>query len=117
MMNNKGFEIKLNDKLVCNAGIKNNHGVVTCILMAVLRKGDENQELRLDIAGLNSDTDERNKWLTGKILNHNDIISIRIIEDNFDAPKAVTKRTWNTPTLEQKLKKYHQLKEELKDHL
>mgnify|MGYP000406858822 CR=1 FL=1 len=116
-MNNKGFEIKLNDELLCKAGIKHNHGVVTCIFMAVLRKEDKKQELRLDITGLNSDTDERNKWLKDKELNHDDIISIRIIEDGFDLPEEVTKRNCSVPTLEQKIKKYHQLKEELKDYL
>lgn len=114
---NKGFEIKLNDELLCKAGIKINHGVVSCILTAVSRKKDKGQELLLDIAGLNTDTSERNKWIIGKNLNHNDIITIKIIQDNFDSPKIITNRIQKELTIEQKFEQYNKLKEELKEYL
>lgn len=119
MMNNKGFEIKLNDKLVCKAGLKDNHGVVNCIAGAILRKENNIQEIYFNVSGLNSDTGEHVKWLTSEsnLLKENDIITIKIIKDNFDSPKEVSDKKSDEFLLEQKIRTYKKLKEELKDHL
>jgi hypothetical protein len=114
-MDNKGFEIKLNNELVCKAGLKNNHHVVSCIIDAIFRKEDKQQELRLNVSGLNSDTLQHNKWLRSQPLNENDIITIKIINDDFDPPNEVGEKRSDEFLLEQKIKTFKKLKEELKD--
>jgi len=118
-MNNKGFEVKLNGNLLCKAGFNNNHSVVCCIVDAILRKNKDKQEIRLNISGLNSDTAEHVKWLPyeSNNLKEGDIITIKIVKDDFDLPKEISEQKSDAFLLEQKIKTYKKLKEELKDHL
>jgi len=118
-MDNKGFEIKLNDELVCKAGLKDNHGVVNCIVGAVSRKNNTFQEIYFNASGLNSDTGEHFKWFTSESnkLKDGDIITIKIIKDNFDPPKEVSEKKSDEFLLEQKIRTYKKLKKELKDYL
>lgn len=118
-MNNKGFEVKLNDELLCKAGFNDNHSVVSCIIDAVLRKNKDKQEVRLNISGLNSDTKEHVKWLPfdSNNLNEGDIVTIKIIKDNFDSPIEISEKKSDEYILKQKIRAYNKLKEELKDHI
>ncbi len=116
-MDNKGFEVKLNGKLLTKAGLQNNHGVLSCILDATFRKTDKKQELWLNVSGLNSDTNQYTKWIISEELEEDDIVSIKIINGPFDKPSKLVERKAKERTLKEKLKVYHQLKEELKDHL
>lgn len=116
-MNNKGFEIKLNGKVLCIAGQKENHGVVTCIINAIFRKKDETQQLNLNVSGLNSDTLEYTKWIKETELKLDDEILIKVVDTHFDLPKETKKHHRKELSIDQKLKKYYKLKEELKEHL
>ncbi|TBN02420.1 hypothetical protein EYD45_11975 [Hyunsoonleella flava] len=116
-MNNKGFEIKLNGELLTRAGLQNNHGIVTCIVNAVLRKEEKKQSLELHVSGLNSDENQHIKWTKLTELKENDIVSVKIVAGNFDEPKEKSKKRSDKYLLEQKIKTYHKLKEELKDHI
>lgn len=117
-MNNKGFEIHLNNKLVCKAGIKDNHGTVSCIVGTIRRKGNAAQEeIYLDVSGLNSDTGEFAKWVKSNPLKMNDVITINVITDNFDAPIEIGEKKSKEFLLEQKIRTYKKLKEELKDYI
>jgi hypothetical protein len=116
-MDNKGFEITLNNELICRAGLKDNHGVVNCIVGAVIRKDTKEQELYINVSGLNSDTMEHVKWLKLEVLNEHDKITIEIIKDSFDPPNEVDKKKSDAYLLEQKIKTYKKLKEELKDYI
>ena len=116
-MDNKGFEITLNNELLCRAGLKDNHGVINCIVGAVKRKDTKEQEIYINISGLNSDTMEHIKWFKTDTLNEHDKITIKIIKDNFNPPNEVSEKKSDEFLLKQKIKTYNKLKEELKDHL
>ena len=116
-MEYKGFEISLNDKLLCKAGFGNNHGIVTCIIDAILRKDKKEQELFLNISGLNSDTGQHVKWLRNNALNEHDTIVIKVIKNDFDSPNEIREKKSEEFLLEQKIKTYKRLKEELKGYL
>lgn len=116
-MENRGFEVKLNDKLLCKAGFENNEHVVSCVIDAVFRKDAEKQKLQLNVTGLNAKTNQHNKWVISQLLKENDIISIKVVKGDFDDPILVDKKRSDEFLLEQKIKTYHKLKEELKEHL
>ena len=111
-----GFQVNINDKTICRAGFENENSIVTCILDSVRRKNDKSEQLNIAISGLNSDTHQHADWFKNK-LQEGDKISIEIISNNFDNPISITKAHSKKDILNQKLKSYHKLKEELKDYL
>ena len=111
-----GFQININDNKICRAGFENENSIVTCILDSVRRKNDNSEELNISISGLNSDTYQHSKWFDNK-LQEGDKISIEIITNNFDSPISSSKAYSKKDILNQKLKSYYKLKEELKDYL
>ncbi len=116
-MENRGFEVKLNDKLLCKTGFENNEHVVTCIIDALFRKDDKKQKLQLNVSGLNAKTNQHNKWVISEELEENDIISIKVIKGDFDVPIIMDEKRSDEFLLEQKIKTYYKLKEELKEYL
>lgn len=111
-----GFQVNINDKIICRAGFENENSIVTCILDTLRRENENSEELSISVSGLNSDTYQHADWLKGK-LQEGDKISITIISNNFDEPKSTGKAYTEKDILNQKLKSYHKLKEELKDYL
>lgn len=97
--------------------MQNNHGVITCIVNAIFRKQEKKQSLELNVSGLNSDENQHVKWVKLANLRENDIISVKIVAGDFDEPKEKNEKRSPEYLLEQKIKTYYKLKEELKDYL
>lgn len=111
-----GFEIKINDGQPIRAGLDVDKYVVTCILNAVRRKIDPSEELSITISGLNSIDDEQVDWLKAE-LQLGDTIQITVIDDSYDPPRDTRPRMTEEDIIASKLRYYHALKEELKEHL
>ena len=58
---------------------------------------------------------QHNKWPRSQPLNENDIITIKIINDDFDTSSEVGEKRSKAYLQEQIIKTYKKLKEELKD--
>ncbi len=115
-MEKYGFEVRLNDTILCKAGLDSKHSVTTCILDSLRRKVDEKGGLHLSVSGMNSDEHQYVKWID-EPLKLDDTVSIKIISGEFDTPISKTKVKSEKEILEGKLKQYHKLKEELKEYL
>ncbi len=115
-MNKYGFEIKLNNKKLCRAGLDTDHYVISCILNSMMRKNDEKEEISLTVGALNSNTKSHVEWINCE-LKKGDVLSIEIIDKDFDLPATVRVEDSDEFVLEQKIKYFHKLKEELKEHL
>ncbi len=115
-MKNYGLEIHLNDNYVCRAGFENTYHVLTCIITSVRRKSGKSEELFMQISGLDSEAEQQHRWMNTD-LKSGDKISIQVISDKFDKPSEIKERDSEKVILERKIKYFHQLKEELKDHL
>jgi hypothetical protein len=115
-MTNYGFEIELNGEILHRAGFDNQYYVLNCIISSMRRKIDESEELDFRVSGLNSDTEQHVDWMVQK-LKLGDKISVQVIADNFDKPVKVRARDSKQVILEEKIKYYYKLKEELKEHL
>jgi hypothetical protein len=111
-----GFEIKLNDEKLTRAGFDTDYYVISCMLDSMMRKDDDEKEISLTVTGLNSMTKNHVEWIT-KILQKGDVINIEIITDNFDLPSKVRVEDGDEVVLQQKIKYFYKLKEELKEHL
>ena len=113
-----GFKIELNGELVSVAGIENSdYGVVICILNSVKREFDHYEGVELHLSGLNSAEQNHLKWET-KSLNEGDVVSVEVVKPPFDKPmskKSMQKS--EEEIIQDKLKRYHKLKEELKGYL
>ena len=112
------FEVKVNGKKVCTAGVAD-FGVLTTILTWVRRKAARTgqrarrhgaeEELTLDVSGLNGD--EHLKWIASS-LHVGDRVSIRVLDAKaVDVP---TRRYHDDPQMVKKAKRryYEQLKRE-----
>lgn len=114
-MSNYGFEVLINGEHLCKAGIDTDRHVVTCILTA-LRRPNEPDELDLTVSGLNSLTGEHPEWVN-KELKEGDTITIKVITADFEPARRIRPKVSKEKTLNDKLRYYHQLREELKEHL
>ena len=114
-MSSYGFEVQLNGEKLCKAGIDSDRHVVTCILDA-LRRLNEPDELCLTVSGLNSVTGEYPEWVK-KELKDGDTITIKVITQDFEAPNRIRPTISKEKMLDNKLKYYYKLREELKEHL
>jgi hypothetical protein len=115
-MDNIGFEVKLNEQVLCRAGFKDKYYVLSCILDSVSREQDQDKEIRLSIGGLNSVSNQHVKWSASQ-LNIGDNISIKVISQNFDSPSEIIEQDPEEFLIEQKIKYFYRLKEELKEYL
>jgi hypothetical protein len=82
------FEVSLNGKRVCLAGIGNN-GVLSQHVTWVGRKGVRSPLPRLHVGGLDTETDEHVVWAEDSIptLKKNDVVTIRIVDvEHVDIP-------------------------------
>ena len=116
MTKSYGYEVHLNDKFVCRAGFDNDNHVSTVILTSVRKKGEPEQDMFLQASGMNSDTAQHVDWANEK-LKIGDRITIQIVSDRFHSPSSLKEKQSPEEILEGKMKYYHKLKEELKDHL
>ena len=81
----KAFEVFLNGKRLCRAGIGND-GVLDAVIDYV--GGDGRDHLHMHVGGLNSATDEFVNWVPLRNLKVGDEVSVRIVETNrVDRPK------------------------------
>lgn len=87
------FEVTVNGQRVCTAGI-DEWGVLTAILSWVRRRSEQSEdgskveeELTLDVGGLDSTTPEHLKWMVSA-LQVGDTVSVRVVETEVvDPPK------------------------------
>ncbi len=112
-----GFEVKINDKLICRAGFQEVDSVVTCILSSVRREGDEKEELEISVGGLNSETEQNVSWFKNSNLKEGDKVSFELISHSFTKPKSTTRKISEKDILIDKLRQYKKLKDEMKDYL
>ena len=115
-MNNYGFEITFNNEKLCRAGLNADFGVISCILMAIRREEDSKEETYIHVGGLDSVSNENANW-EKRVLSEGDEIRIKIISGEFDLPESIRKEDPADIILEQKIKYFYKLKEELKEHL
>ena len=112
------FEVSVNGEKSVLAGIKNKYGVLTAMVTWTRRADQEVGNIAFQVSGLESDTQDQPKWLSIP-LDENDEVVIKIKgAEAGDSPISIKKAAEiNEMRLEDKIKWYHQLKEELKDHL
>ena len=115
-MNNYGFEIELNGKKIVRAGLDCRHYVLSCIFNSLRRDRDESEELNIGVSGWDIKADQHVTWMR-EDLKLGDILSIKIIDDNFDNPVACTERVSEEEIRKRKIDHYYWLKEELKEYL
>lgn len=115
-MKKHGFKVELNGKQLCKAGFQEDNSVLTCILDSIQRTNAPMEELNLSVSGLNSETKQHASWLHEK-LNEGDKITIEVISDDFESPKELRQAISEEDLIQQKVKQYHKLKEELKEYL
>jgi hypothetical protein len=115
-MNRYGFEIKLNDKKLCRAGLESDFYIISCMLGSIRRKNENTEEIYINVGGLDSITNENVDWIN-RTLNKGDKISIEVINEKFDPPTLIHVSDKKEFILEQKINYYYRLKEELKEHL
>ncbi len=117
MKNFPGFKVTLNNKLITTAGINtNNFGATICIIDSVKRQVDNSEHLKLTITGINASNDMLT-WCK-QDLELGDTIELEVVKAPFNAPIEVKKsHKTDAEILEQKLKQFYKLKEELKDYL
>lgn len=115
-MKNYGFEIKLNDQLLCRAGFEEENGVLTCILDTLRRAGEAPGELHLHVGGMDTDKQSHVGWVEQNLA-MGDRLSIEIVDAPFDPPTTVRMRDSEAVTLAKKIEYFHQLQQELKDYL
>lgn len=115
-MKNYGFEVSLNGKKLCRAGFDTKYSVITTILTWFRRKLDEDQSLDLHVGGLNENQDQSYYWIEQPV-KLDDEITIKIIDKNFDEGILKEKQLIEEDIIKDKIAYYHQLKEELKEHL
>lgn len=116
-MDNLGINVKLNGKQVTRAGFDKENFVLTAIATLVHRE-DSSEEIQFDVGGLDSATDTFVDWYNAK-LKLGDIISLEIVQGEFDPsyPRRHTNESSDEETHEYELKRYYQLKEELKEYI
>jgi hypothetical protein len=115
-MKNQGFKITLNGDSLCRAGLDTEFFVTVCTLTSLKRAMPPSDELSLSIGGLDSVEDLYLTW-ANKALLPGDQILIEVVEGDFDAPQKIHQIKAEELVLQEKLKYFHRLKEELKEHL
>ncbi|HKW18279.1 MAG TPA: hypothetical protein VJO35_12300 [Terriglobales bacterium] len=90
----RAFEISLNGKTLCVAGIGED-GVLSAIVDWVTKP--DHGDLFLDVGGLISPRDEHVQWVRQKPLEVNDEIQVRIIETAHVDEPAQTNRSGAEP--------------------
>jgi len=83
----RAFEVYINDKKLCTAGIAGD-GVVSLIVNSLPRHGSE--DCHLTVGGLNSREMEHLKWVRHKPLSVGDRLQIEVVEATVvDEPERV----------------------------
>lgn len=111
-----GFQISLNNDKPVRAGLDSRFYSITCIFTSAERKIKPENIIDLNISGLNSEKYQYVQWLN-RDLTVGDKITIEVINGNFDPPARIERQETEEILLQSKLKAYHMLKEELKDHI
>ncbi|MFD2554788.1 hypothetical protein [Sphingobacterium tabacisoli] len=116
-MDNLGISVKLNGKQVSRAGFDEENFVLTAMATLVHREGGS-EELLFDMSGLDAATNKHLDWHNAE-LKLGDVISLEIVKGEFDAPypRPSINETSDEEVREYELKRYHQLREELKGYL
>ncbi|WP_316814581.1 hypothetical protein [Pedobacter nyackensis] len=117
-MNNPVFEVYVNGELVTKAGITADLGVLSMITTWVKRATYNDESLSLTVSGLNSIENTHLDWY-GSELKIGDEINIKIT-DQKEVTNPTIKQGWtmtDESILEDKLKRFYSLKEELKEYI
>lgn len=111
------FEILLNGEKVALAGLNAEFGVVTAIITCVKRINEEQESITCEVAGLDSQSRDRWEWLK-KDLQGMDEVTIKVLPSvNPEPPSVITEEMMRKKLLEDKLKTFYRLREELKDYI
>ncbi|WP_276360143.1 hypothetical protein [Daejeonella sp. H1SJ63] len=111
------LEVKLNGRNVAIAGMESLQGVMSVIVMTNKKLGQD-EEVTIDVSGLNTETQSRLEWFSSH-LQLGDEIAIKILEGDrltYEA-NVITLKDMEKRNLEHKIMMYNKLKEELKDVL
>lgn len=112
----KAFEVHLNDIKVCAAGLKSGKGVVSTIINLIEGLDNQPDTIRITVTGLNSPTAESMKWVQ-EDLKVGDRILLEVVDtEDLDTPQ-MSRSHFEEQSVENKLRIYHRLKEELSEHL
>ncbi|MEZ4827547.1 MAG: hypothetical protein R3C61_14885 [Bacteroidia bacterium] len=98
-METNGFEIKLNDKLLCRAGFTSARYHLTCMLHVIKHPNRPSGQTEIIVGGTEGNTLKLINWVE-KPLHEGDKITVRIISGDFDTPQSYfdTKRDLNDST-------------------
>ena len=112
------FEISVNGEKSVLAGIDNKYGVLTAHVTWTRRAPQEVGDVAFHVMGLESKTGVQPKWFS-MMLDENDEVVIKIKEAEAADPPISTRTVEELKEmeLESKIRQYHRLKEELKEHL
>lgn len=112
------FEVFINGEKRVVAGIGDQYGVLSATVTWVRKKPDDVGETHFHVSGLYSDTRDQPIWLDIP-LDNNDEVVIKLRKPEVDDPPIRIRSAAEMIqlALENKIKYFHQLKEELKDHL
>lgn len=110
------LEIKLNDKIISTVGITGVGSLNSIITL--LRKEDNHEYVRLIVGGSSSSEKKSFDWVD-EDLKMGDNVTITITStDNITRPvKETSEKEIDDIVIQQKIKTFHRLKEELKGHI
>lgn len=112
------FEILINGEKRVVAGIGDQYGVLSATVTWVRKEPDDVGETYFHVSGLYSDTRDQPIWLDIPLeLNDQVIIKLRKPEVSDPPIRVRSAAEMKQLALENKIRYFHQLKEELKDHL
>jgi hypothetical protein len=116
-METLGVEVKVNGEKLCRAGIESDDYTMTCILTTILYKGETQPEIFIYVTALDSEKEEYVRWVN-KTLSSEDTISLEVITEQFDVPSdKETVEDSKQLILENQIRHYYKLKEELKGYV
>lgn len=115
-MKNYGLEVELNGKKLCRAGFEEKYFVLSAHLTYVRREMDESEEFYFGVGGLDSVEDVHVDWVSEN-LELGDVMTFRVIDKDYDMPQIRRNTLSEEEILQNKLKHYYQLQEELKEYL
>lgn len=111
-MEKMGFKVSLNGVAIADAGFADENYVLNSIMDAVHRP-DGSTLLHLRVGGLSIDKQQHAEWLAER-LHVGDSVTIEVINGPFDPPTSVRESISEAEVLQNKIKLYFQLREELK---
>lgn len=115
-MKNPAFEITLNGQKIATAQVESDFGVLSAIVTWV-RRVDNSESLDFIITGRDSEQAKNLQWARHDLKLGDKLLLSVIDEKTTPTDEGVIEIHDSTSVLEQKLKIFYKLKEELKEYL